>query len=259
VDAVTVLSRAAIALAAGAALLTGCAATGSSYPTGAASPQHTISRQAQPAVSDRPFTRTSRHLAAQARRHRAPGVPADVPMPDRSLTPGSIQSSDTGAICKPGWSEAHRDVSYATEDQVAADYGLSSHYGYEIDHLIPLELGGSNAVSNLWPENYRGLLGGHAKDRLENYLHDAVAEQFRRVDSQGAPMSASRCAVQLVVPVVMMAPFLVPGRWCVSRRPGWPCRRGAAGEGRRLPVAIRAAARMAPGGARMRQAITQPA
>jgi hypothetical protein len=97
-----------------------------------------------------------------------------VPLPDRSLTPGSIQSSDSGAICTPGWSEAHRDVSYATEDQVAAEYGLSSHYGYEIDHLIPLELGGSNAVSNLWPEPYSSPYGANQKDGLEDYLHDQV-------------------------------------------------------------------------------------
>lgn len=44
----------------------------------------------------------------------------------------------------------------------------------ELDHEIPLELGGANDARNLWVENYRGLLGAHAKDRLENYLHDAV-------------------------------------------------------------------------------------
>jgi hypothetical protein len=38
----------------------------------------------------------------------------------RSLTPGAIQSSDTGAICTPGWAEAHRDVSYAGYSQLAA-------------------------------------------------------------------------------------------------------------------------------------------
>ena len=95
-------------------------------------------------------------------------------MPDRALTPGAIQSSDTAAICTPGWAEAHRDVSYATEDDVAREYGLSSHDGYEIDHLIPLELGGSNAVANLWPEPYDSPYGATQKDGLEDYLHDQV-------------------------------------------------------------------------------------
>jgi hypothetical protein len=72
-------------------------------------------------------------------------------------------------------------------------------------------------------------------------------------------MSASRCAVRLVVPVVMMAAFL--GSWSLVRQPTarMAVTQRAAGEGRRLSLAIRAAARMAPADARMRQAITQPA
>ena len=97
-------------------------------------------------------------------------------MPNRAVTPGAIQSSDTAAICTPGWAEAHREVSSATEDDVAREYGLSSHYGYEIDHLIPLELGGSNAVANLWPEPYRSPYGATQKDGLEDYLHDQVCQ-----------------------------------------------------------------------------------
>jgi hypothetical protein len=95
-------------------------------------------------------------------------------MPNRTWTPGAIQSSDTAAICTPGWAEAHRDVSYATEDDVAREYGLSSHSGYEIDHLIPLELGGANAVANLWPEPYDSPYGATQKDGLEDNLHDQV-------------------------------------------------------------------------------------
>lgn len=73
-------------------------------------------------------------------------------MPNRALTPGAIQSSDTTAICTPGWAEAHRDVSYATEDRVAHEYGLSSHYGYEIEHIVSVAAtmsGGFALVSTL--------------------------------------------------------------------------------------------------------------
>jgi len=95
-------------------------------------------------------------------------------MPNQALTPGAIQSSDTAAICTPGWAEAHRDVSEATKDYIAREYGLSSRYGYEIDHLIPLELGGSNSVLNLWPEPYGSPYGATQKDGLEDYLHEQV-------------------------------------------------------------------------------------
>ena len=79
-------------------------------------------------------------------------------------------------VCVSGWAEAHRNVTEEVRHQVFAEYGLSYgvHGSYEVDHLIPLELGGSNDIRNLWPENYRGFLNADDKDRLENYLHDAV-------------------------------------------------------------------------------------
>lgn len=39
-------------------------------------------------------------------------------------------------------------MSIATQDEVAAEYGPSSRAGYGIDHLVPLELGGANVLSN---------------------------------------------------------------------------------------------------------------
>jgi len=41
----------------------------------------------------------------------------------------------------------------------------------EIDHIVSLELGGSNDVANLFPERAPGY---HVKDKLENRLHDLV-------------------------------------------------------------------------------------
>jgi len=50
-------------------------------------------------------------------------------------------------------------------------YGVSSGTGSELDHLVSLEIGGSNDEANLWPE-----IGKipNAKDKVENDLHDAV-------------------------------------------------------------------------------------
>jgi hypothetical protein len=45
--------------------------------------------------------------------------------------------------------------------------------GYELDHFISLELGGSNDHRNLWPQPYHpagGQLGAHDKDDVEDYL-----------------------------------------------------------------------------------------
>ena len=38
----------------------------------------------------------------------------------------------------------------------------------EIDHIIPLELGGSNDIANLFPEPGAGAAGFREKVRLEN-------------------------------------------------------------------------------------------
>ena len=50
---------------------------------------------------------------------------------------------------------------------------LARLYGrtIEIDHLIPLELGGSNDIANLFPEPGFGTASYRVKDQLENRLH----------------------------------------------------------------------------------------
>jgi len=46
---------------------------------------------------------------------------------------------------------------------------------YEVDHLISLELGGSNDIANLWPQSYVSEpFNAHIKDKLENKLHALV-------------------------------------------------------------------------------------
>ncbi|HZD65182.1 MAG TPA: hypothetical protein VE152_03700, partial [Acidimicrobiales bacterium] len=96
------------------------------------------------------------------------------PMPDPGRTPGqTFPGVTTAEVCTGGWATAHRDVTGTERHQVFASYGIpySQHDSYELDHLIPLELGGDNAEANLWPEL------GHIpnlKDHLENVLHGDV-------------------------------------------------------------------------------------
>ena len=57
---------------------------------------------------------------------------------------------------------------------VEVEYGLQPRaYGrtLEIDHIISLELGGSNVIANLYPERAPGF---GVKDKLENELHRVV-------------------------------------------------------------------------------------
>jgi hypothetical protein len=98
-------------------------------------------------------------------------------LPDSACTPGAIFPDATKAmICQPGYSKNVRDVPNAEKDQVYAEYGITRHSPgeYEVDHLISLELGGSNDIANLWPEPAQPRPGFHEKDMVENYLHDQV-------------------------------------------------------------------------------------
>ena len=75
--------------------------------------------------------------------------------PNPNLTGGSVRidGNDVNATC--GHSKAHRgSMSHARRDEILAEYGLppGDHPDYEIDHLIPLCLGGSDDASNLWPD-----------------------------------------------------------------------------------------------------------
>jgi hypothetical protein len=96
---------------------------------------------------------------------------------DFACTPGAIIPSATkDAICQSGYASSVRNVPQSEKDQVYAEYGITSHAAgqYEVDHLVSLELGGSNDIANLWPEAASPKPGFHEKDKVENYLHDQV-------------------------------------------------------------------------------------
>jgi hypothetical protein len=100
------------------------------------------------------------------------------PLPDRGCTPGArYEDATTAKVWKAGYARAVRNVSEATKDAVYAAYGMTRHFdGHdgEVDHLVSLELGGSNSRANLFPEAASPRPGSHQKDRLENRLHDEV-------------------------------------------------------------------------------------
>ena len=120
-------------------------------------------------------------LAAPSHRTSRTSLPADQSnspiMPDPNLTPGATLPVATGDICVPGYSKKVRNVPADVKKQIYAEYGITTHQPgeYEIDHLISLELGGSNSVKNLWPQSYvTQPWNAHVKDKLENELHAEV-------------------------------------------------------------------------------------
>jgi hypothetical protein len=105
------------------------------------------------------------------------GCKAHGGLPDSACTPGAILSTGTkAAICQSGYASSVRNVPTSEKDQDYAEYGIAHHSPgqYEVDHLVSLELGGSNDIANLWPELASPTPGFHQKDQVENYLHDQV-------------------------------------------------------------------------------------
>ena len=100
------------------------------------------------------------------------------PLQDSQCTPGAIDTLLTkDTLCSSTFStKSVRNVPSQEKKQVYSEYGIASHQPgqYEVDHLISLELGGSNEIANLWPEAAEPRPGFHEKDRFENYVHDQV-------------------------------------------------------------------------------------
>jgi hypothetical protein len=111
------------------------------------------------------------------KRTKTSGCVAHGGLPDSACTPGAIFANATvQQICGYGYSSSVRNVPFSEKDQAYAEYGIGYHSSgqYEVDHLVPLELGGSNDIANLWPEAASPTPGFHQKDEVENYLHDQV-------------------------------------------------------------------------------------
>jgi hypothetical protein len=98
-------------------------------------------------------------------------------VPDPGLTPGAVLTTDATKVCRAGYARTVRHVTEATKREVFRRYGIrctACGKRYEVDHLISLELGGSNEVTNLFPQPYEPRPGAHEKDLVENWLHAEV-------------------------------------------------------------------------------------
>ncbi len=130
-----------------------------------------------PAGNNTPGSSTSSGEPHWGVQSKTSGCLAQGGLPDSACTPGAIFTSATrDQICQAGYARSVRNVPTSEKDQVYAEYGIYHHTPgeYEVDHLVSLELGGSNDIANLWPEAASPKPGFHEKDIVENYLHDQV-------------------------------------------------------------------------------------
>lgn len=145
------------------------------YPSIQQTPISTISASLTP--SSQTASASVIPISSLGQRTKTSGCVAVKGLGDKDCTPGAIIDGVTkDQICIPGYSKSVRNVPESEKNQVYLEYGITSRQTgeYEVDHLISLELGGSNDISNLWPEAAQPTPGFHEKDKVENYLHDQV-------------------------------------------------------------------------------------
>jgi hypothetical protein len=114
----------------------------------------------------------------------------DYPLPDPRCTPGGIDPSVAAEVLRnPSWrtkcvrncqtTEAQKHLVYRWYGIAAPHPNSGQNQTCELDHLVPLELGGADGFGNIWPQcgpsnvDYRDRYF-RVKDRVENYLADEV-------------------------------------------------------------------------------------
>jgi hypothetical protein len=112
-------------------------------------------------------------------------------LPSPSYTPGDVRPGITASdLCPVAHTPNIRNVPESEKLKVYQTYGMlkprtgkcDTKSGCEVDHLISLELGGSNDPKNLWPQSYDGPYNAHEKDKLENKLHSLVCLKIVPLD-----------------------------------------------------------------------------
>jgi hypothetical protein len=153
---------------------TGAATTATTAPATTVAPTttHAASPPQPPSRTKHP---TLGKTVLLARRTKTSGCKRG-PSPDRRCSPGAYYSALTkSVICSAGFRPGSiGSVSTSIEHAIEREYGMAprSHgSSLEIDRIVPLGLGGSNAPANLFPQPAPAY---HVKDRLERRLHTMV-------------------------------------------------------------------------------------
>jgi hypothetical protein len=124
-------------------------------------------------------------------------------MPNEALTPGAVATTDVSTVCRPGYATNLRPTGALwnhLKEGAYDRYGLLRGHrsvidehgirrpAYEVDHLIPLEIGGDPTDRrNLWPESIQS---AKVKDEVENELHELVCSG--RMDIRQAQSAIAR-------------------------------------------------------------------
>lgn len=124
---------------------------------------------------------------------------------DLVVTPGAVGTMTTAQLCDKSFHTGTvRSVTEQTKRIACQEYGIApadcNGRNVEIDHLISLELGGSNDLANLWPQPYAPRPGAKEKDVVENWLHAQVCTNHLQLADAQHQIATDWYAIFLTVP-----------------------------------------------------------
>lgn len=131
----------------------------------------------------------SPHAARTSSTTNAPTAPTASILPISLLlahTPGATdptvtQATANSTICKPqNVDKAGAQVTNKTSTAVFDEYGIAKKQRseYAVDHLVPLDLGGTNALTNLWPIPLKGSTTPSLKATVDAAVHKSMCAGF---------------------------------------------------------------------------------
>jgi hypothetical protein len=106
-------------------------------------------------------------------------------------TPGATAKVKMDQLCAADFPTSMKPVANWQRTEALGRYGIRSEdFSGDLDHLVPVSLGGSNDPDNLWPFRASGTFTFEAKQALEVKLHEMMCagkislkdaqEEFRR-------------------------------------------------------------------------------
>jgi hypothetical protein len=110
-------------------------------------------------------------------------------LPNPKLSPGEANPNVTvEQLCTSGYSKSVRNVTEKTKEEVCNSYGIvCTGKTHEVDHIIPLVIGGTNSPLNLFPQSYQTCpYNAWVKDRLEKFMHHSVCKVLKENGAEAA-------------------------------------------------------------------------